>query len=91
MGSRMMLIVACCFAACTAAGQSSSPSFTVPRQSIDNGGGRSSGTALTLDGVIGQPDAAAAMSSASYTLRGGLLPSGESPERPDPLFNDGFE
>lgn len=69
----------------------SSASYQIPRQSIDAGGGRSSSASHELVSSIGQPEAAAAMSSASYTLRGGLLKTAESAAPIDPIFANGFE
>jgi hypothetical protein len=42
--------------------------------SIDGGGGASSGGGFTLTGAIGQPDAGLQMSGGGYTLDGGFWP-----------------
>lgn len=69
----------------------SSASYQIPRQSIDAGGGRSASPSFELVAVSGQPEAAAAMSSPSYTLRGGLLRAAELAPSGDPIFASGFE
>jgi hypothetical protein len=71
--------------------QSSSASYQIPRQTIDGGAQRSTSASYTLDATIGQPDAGAAMSSASYELRGGFHRAAATGPLPDPLFSDGFE
>ena len=71
--------------------QSASASYQVPRQSIDGGAGRSASANYTVNGTIGQPDAGATMTSASYRVRGGFHPAAESEAPPDPLFSNGFE
>lgn len=71
--------------------QSGSASYQIPRQSIDGGAGRATSATYTLHGTIGQPDAGATMTSASYTLRGGFHLAAPAAPLPDPLFSDGFE
>ena len=71
--------------------QSASASYQIPRQSIDGGAGRATSAAYTLHGTIGQPDAGAIKTSASYTLRGGFHRAAPAAPLPDPLFSDGFE
>jgi hypothetical protein len=71
--------------------QASSASYQIPRQSIDAGAGRATSAAYTLHGTIGQPEAGATMTSASYTLRGGFHLAAPAAPLPDPLFSDGFE
>lgn len=71
--------------------QSGSASYQIPRQSIDGGAGRATSAAYTLHGTIGQSDAGATMTSASYTLRGGFHLAAPAAPLPDPLFSDGFE
>jgi hypothetical protein len=70
--------------------QSQSASFAITRQGADGGGGRSGSASYGVEATVGQPDAGPAMSSASYTLRGGFhRPS--SAAAADTLFRDGFE
>lgn len=70
--------------------QSASASYRIPRQSIDGGAQRASSASYSLNGTIGQPDAGPAMTSASYSLRGGFHLAA-SAALPDPLFSNGFE
>lgn len=51
--------------------------YSVPRWTVDTGGGRSSGGQYNLDGIAGQPDAAV-LSSDKYTLSGGFWVGGVS-------------
>jgi hypothetical protein len=71
--------------------QSSSASYEVPRQSVDGGAGHAVTASYALVGTIGQTDAGAVMSSASYALRGGFHRAGPAAPLPDALFADGFE
>lgn len=71
--------------------QSSSASYQLPRQSIDAGGARAASASYTLNGTLGQPDAEASMSSASFTVRGGFHLAAAPPPSPDRIFSDGFE
>ena len=72
-------------------GQSSSASYQIPRQSIDGGAGRSASAGYTVNGTIGQADTGPAMTSASYSLRGGFHLAAPALPLPDPLFSNGFE
>jgi len=51
---------------------------------IDGGGGYASGGEYALQGTIGQPDASAGLSGASFEIRGGyrltLVPTADAPE-----------
>jgi hypothetical protein len=69
----------------------SSASFQIPRQSIDGGAARATSATYTLDGSIGQSDAGATSSSASYTLSSGFHRAGPAAPLPDALFANGFE
>jgi hypothetical protein len=46
--------------------------YSLTWNTIDGGGGVSSGAAFALAGTIGQPDAGAAMSSGAFSLIGGF-------------------
>ncbi|MBK8069636.1 MAG: hypothetical protein IPK27_19050 [Rhodanobacteraceae bacterium] len=70
--------------------QSSSASYQIPRQSIDGGAARARSAGYTIEGTIGQPDAAPPAASASYELRGGFHRAAAG-ALPDPLFANGFE
>lgn len=65
--------------------------FSIPRATVDAGGGRSDGGVFTLTGTIGQPDAGAA-SGGVFALSGGFwasaAPAGGDA---DGIFKDGFE
>lgn len=75
----------------SALAQSSSASYQIPRESTDAGAGPASSASFTVHGTIGQPDAGAAMGSASYTLRGGFHIAAPAAPPSDALFADGFE
>jgi hypothetical protein len=71
--------------------QSSSASYSVPRQSIDGGAQRASSATYSINGTVGQPDAGPAMSSAGFTVRGGFHLAAVSGPLPDQIFANGFE
>ena len=50
------------------------PGFELSWDSIDGGGGTSSGGVYELSGTIGQPDAGVVMTGGSYGLIGGFWP-----------------
>ena len=85
------LTIAAALLPAAAFGQSSSASYQIPRQSIDGGAGRSASAGYTVNGTVGQPDAGPAMTSASYSLRGGFHLAAPAAPLPDPLFSNGFE
>lgn len=71
--------------------QSSSPSYQIPRQSIDAGAGRVGSASYSIDVSLGQPDAGAIMSGASFSVRGGFQQASSDAPWTDALFADGFE
>lgn len=71
--------------------QSSSASFSVPRQSIDGGAQRASSASYSLNGTIGQPDAGPATSGATFSVRGGFHRAAPAGPQSDPVFANGFE
>jgi hypothetical protein len=71
--------------------QSSSATFNVPRQSIDGGAQRAASASYSLNGTVGQPDAGAAMSSATFSVRGGFHLAAATGPLPDSIFANGFE
>jgi hypothetical protein len=71
--------------------QSGSASYSVPRESIDAGAGRATSSAYTVHGTLGQSDAAASASSASFSVRGGFHRAGTSAPPTDAVFANGFE
>ena len=70
--------------------QSSSSSYQIPRQSIDSGAGRATSASYSLNGSIGQPDAGARMTSASFRLAGGFHRA-NTVEPGDNIFSDRFQ
>jgi hypothetical protein len=71
--------------------QAASATYQIPRQSIDGGAGRPTSALFTLETTIGQPDAGAAKTSASFSLRGGFQRVATAEAPPEVLFADGFE
>jgi hypothetical protein len=72
--------------------QSSGGIYTVTKSTIDNGGGRSSGGAFTLNGSIGQADASLQTATGGiYQVTGGFWANGVIELLGDGLFMDGFE
>ena len=69
--------------------QSSSATYTIPRQSIDGGAQRATSATYRLDGTVGQPDAGPAMSSATFSVHGGFHRAASGPS--DLIFANGFE
>lgn len=60
--------------------------YRVDWWTVDGGGGRlESASGYALLGTVGQPDAGAPLTSASYTLAGGFL-SGAPPAQPEPGY-----
>ncbi len=70
--------------------QSASASYQLTRQSIDGGAGRAIGATYTVTGSVGQHDAGAPATSASFAIRGGFHRAAVA-ERQDRVFADGFE
>jgi hypothetical protein len=70
--------------------QSSSATYAIPRQSIDGGAQRAASATFRVDGTVGQPDAGAAMSSATFSVRGGFHRAAGSAQS-DLIFANGFE
>ena len=74
----------------TALGQSTGGPYTLNPQSIDNGGGRSTGGVYVLEGTIGQHDASNVQSGASFELTGGFQRRAGGGVN-DVIFRNGFE
>lgn len=85
-----VLLAVLAFGVVAVRAQSSSASFQVPRQSIDAGAGRASSASYSVQGTVGQPDAAGVATSATYALRGGFQRAVVAPAA-DPIFRNGFE
>jgi len=74
------------------AGAQSGGPYSIPRSSVDSGGGRSSGGPFSVTGIIGQPDASVESASGGvFSLTGGFYASADVIPDPDLLFKDGFE
>lgn len=71
--------------------QSSSATYTVPRQSVDGGARRASSASYSFAGTISQPDAGPAMSGATFSVRGGFLRAAAAGPPSDPIIASGFE
>lgn len=69
----------------------SSASFSLPRQSVDSGGGAASSARFQVEASIGQPDAGPVASSARFELRSGFQRAAEAGEKEDRVFSDRFE
>jgi hypothetical protein len=90
VGLLLALVGAAAFGVALA--QSSSATYSVPRQSIDGGAQRASSASYSLNGTVGQPDAGPAMSGATFSVRGGFHRAATaSGPLPDPIFANGFE
>ncbi|MFN7552966.1 MAG: hypothetical protein ACK59M_15290 [Pseudomonadota bacterium] len=71
--------------------QSSSTTYSIPRQSIDGGTQRASSATYSVTGTVGQPDAGPAVSAATFTVRGGFHRASPAAPLPDAMFSNGFE
>jgi hypothetical protein len=71
--------------------QSSSANFSAPRQSIDGGAQRASSATYGLTGMVGQPEAGPAMSSATFSVRGGIHRSTGDAVPSEGIFRNSFE
>ena len=91
---RCVLVLACCVGtlmlASIALAQSTGGPYTMNPQSIDNGGGRSTGGIYALEGTIGQHDASNVQSGGSFELTGGFQRRGAAASG-DAIFSNGFE
>jgi hypothetical protein len=70
--------------------QAQSASYTITRQTMDGGGGRTRSATYGLEATVGQADAGPAMSSPTDALRGGFHRASAGVAT-DTLFRDGFE
>ncbi len=74
--------------------QSAGGDFVVPRETIDNGGGRSSDSAFIVTGTIGQHDASReSATGGAFIVTGGFWADGQVAASGDEeiFFKDGFE
>lgn len=77
----MMLLM---FAAAALAGLEAPGGYDLSWNTIDGGGGASSGGAYELGGTIGQPDAGVAMTGGAYSVVGGFWPAAGPAVNPCP-------
>ncbi|HRQ63481.1 MAG TPA: hypothetical protein PKZ76_01215 [Xanthomonadaceae bacterium] len=69
-----------------------SESYSLPRHSVDGGAGQASSASYVVRGTMGQAEAGATASSASFEVRGGFHRSvGSSDESSDPKSKDDSE
>lgn len=76
------------------AAQSSGGDFVIPRETIDNGGGRSSDNSFIVTGTIGQHEASGeSASGGEFIVTGGFWANGpvEASGDEEIFFRDGFE
>ncbi len=78
-------------AAAAASPPPSSASFSLPRQTVDSGGGAASSARFQIEASIGQADVGPVASSARFELRGGFQRAAESSEIEDQIFSDRLE
>src|SRR5688572_11943075 len=84
------LFAALCSAWLFAAHAGSSANYTNSPESINSGGGTATSPSYTVRATLGQPFAAAASSSASYSLKSGLWhmgPGGSLVQQATTTFN----
>ena len=102
MNARRMLLCALALPAAslaaeetaTTAAKATSGSFVLLSQTIDAGGGRSSGSTFVVTGTIGQHDAEPLQPSVggAFAVTGGFWTGVVAPPPPgDAIFSDGFE
>lgn len=78
--------------AAVSAGPSSGGAFVLDPNTLDGGGGASTGGAFTLSGTIGQPDASNAMTGGAFQLTGGFWrQAAGGGGGPGAIFQDSFE
>ena len=72
------------FAAAALAGLEAPGGYDLSWNTVDGGGGTSSGGAYELSGTIGQPDAGTTMTGGAFTLAGGFWPGAGPAVNPCP-------
>jgi hypothetical protein len=90
IGSCAIGLAAAVALAGTALAQSSGGAYTLERQSLAGGGGRSSGGVFSLEGTIGQHDASNELGGGAFALTGGFHQRAEGAPG-DAMFSNGFE
>jgi hypothetical protein len=61
--------------------------YTLPKWSVDNGGGRSDSARFELHGTIGQPDAVHLLQATRFQISGGFWADVQDAR----IFRDGYE
>lgn len=88
MRSRRLMLLA--LLACSSAAVFAGVDYSIPRWTVDGGGGAASGGMFELRGTVGQPDVGSA-SGGIYAVNGGFWASQSIPVDSDGIFSDGFE
>jgi hypothetical protein len=92
MRIRLLLIAALGMSTALIAGAQSGGPYSIPRSTIEGGGGESTGGIYTLNGIIGQSDASTESATGGpYSLTGGFYASANVSPTLDRIFADGFE
>jgi hypothetical protein len=60
--------------------------FSIPRWTVDGGGGTSQGGDYAVSGTIGQPDTSPLMSGGEYTVVGGFWGGALTPPGPNLVY-----
>ncbi len=72
-------------------GSALAQNHTLVRETLDSGGGKQVGPHFTLQGTIGQPDAAPLVAGSHYRLSSGFWTDSVNQPASDAVFEDGFE
>ena len=90
---RLAFIVLLACAAGSVLAQSSGGAYAIRRHVVAGGGGQSAGGSFSLNGTVGQHDAAPAATGGPYTLAPGYWGPAAAPgqQGADPIFSNGFE
>ncbi len=86
-GDAVKRLLRCSLLALAALSLPAAAQYTLPRWTIDNGGGTSSGARFTLRGTIAQPDAVRLLGATRFQLSGGFWAEVQDAR----VFRDGFE
>ncbi len=85
-GKRLQLLLAVLLSSSALA-----QNYTLVRETLDGGSGARSGPHFTLQGTIGQPDAAPLVAGNHYRLSPGFWSDSVNQPSADGLFRDSFE
>jgi hypothetical protein len=75
---------------CSSAAVFAGVDYSIPRWTVDGGGGAVSGGVFELRATLGQPDVGSA-SGGVYAVNGGFWASQSAPVDASGIFADGFE